>query len=217
MTDKCRAVILDMDGLMLDTERPSFAFWSEAARRFGREIPREMIMRIIGINEAGIRAGFLGEYGTDFPYDEIRRETARLAAEKMEQDGIALRPGLITLLDCLRDRHIPYGVATSTSRKTALWKLEKAGIGDRFSLLVCGDEVKNGKPASDIFLAAAAGLGFAPRDCVGFEDSGPGLLGLSAAGIRPVFVKDIASPSPEALAVVWRQYRNLAEGVELFA
>lgn len=205
-----------MDGLMLDTERPALALWIQAGRRFDREITPELLQRVIGIPEKNIRAVFLGEYGADFPYDTIYGELNRLIQEQVEREGIRLRPGLGALLDCLQERRIPCAVATSTNRKTACWKLEQAGIAGRFSAVVAGDEVTNGKPAPDIFLAAASRLGADPAVCVGFEDSSPGILGLHAAGIRPVFVRDIARPSPEALAAVWRQYENLAEAVELF-
>ena len=211
-----QAAIFDMDGLMLDTERPALALWIQAGRRFGREITPELLQRAIGIKAENVRAVFTGAYGEDFPYDAIHTELERLIHDEVAREGIRLRPGLGALLDCLEERRIPCAVATSTNRKNALWKLEQAGILHRFSAVVCGDEVANGKPAPDIFLAAAARLGVEAAACVGFEDSSPGLVGLDAAGIRPVFVQDIAEPSPEALAVVWRQYETLAEAVVIF-
>ncbi|MDR0585774.1 MAG: HAD family phosphatase, partial [Treponema sp.] len=126
------------------------------------------------------------------------------------------RPGLLTLLDRLDALEIPKAVATSTERKRALWKLEKAGIADRFTVLVCGDEIRRGKPAPDIFLKAAERLGAAPADCVGFEDSPAGLKGLAEAGIRSVFIKDLAEPPPDVLAGVWRRCADLAEAAALF-
>jgi HAD superfamily hydrolase (TIGR01509 family) len=213
---KPRAVILDMDGLILDTEGPSINCWIEAGRRFGREIPRALVLCAIGLNKAATRALFLGEYGQGFPFDEMYAETYRLMKESMARNGIACRPGLAEFLACLEGRGTAFAVATSTDRKTARWKLERAGVLDRFPLMVCGDEIERGKPAPDIFLAAARLLGANPPDCVGFEDSGPGLMGLAAAGIRPVFIRDIAEPPPEALASVWRQYSDLAEAREIF-
>jgi HAD superfamily hydrolase (TIGR01509 family) len=210
-----RAAILDMDGLMLDTEGPVVECWLEICREFGRSVSRDIVMRAIGINEPATRSLFLGEYGQAFPFNEIYREVNNLMKRRMDR-GIRHRPGLSAFLDCLAERGIPFAVATSTDRETALWKLEKAGLRGRFPLMVCGDEVKNGKPAPDIFLAAAAQLGVNPADCAGFEDSGPGLLGLAAAGIRSVFIKDISEPSPEALAGVWRRCGDLAEAREIF-
>jgi HAD superfamily hydrolase (TIGR01509 family) len=211
-----RAVILDMDGLMLDTERPIIDLWVKAGRSCGWEIRRESVIQVIGINRASSFAVFRNEYGADFPYDEIHTGMQRLMMEAWASEGIRCRPGLIDLLDCLAEQKIPFAVATSTDRKTARWKLERAGILGLFSLLICGDEIERGKPAPDIFLAAARGLGAAPADCVGFEDSAPGLMGLQAAGIRSVFVKDLPEPPPEVLAGVWRRYGDLAEAREIF-
>jgi HAD superfamily hydrolase (TIGR01509 family) len=211
-----RAVLFDMDGLMLDTERPVIDFWIQAGRGLGWEIPRETIYRTIGIKEENSRALYKSEYGPEFPYNDYRREAIRLIHEAAEQRGIDLRPGLLPLLNHLENLNIPFAVATSTDRETALWKLAKAGIRDRFSVLACGDEVQRGKPAPDIFLLAARRLGKPPAECTGFEDSPAGLLALRAAGIPSVFIKDLLDPPEAVLAGVWRRYAALDEAIELF-
>ena len=208
-------VIFDMDGLMLDTERPLLSLWPRATKQFGWDIPMEMVLRTIGITGKDTRTMFLQEYGPDFPYDSIQEELNRLIIEEFEK-GIAHKPGLLVLLDRLASLGIPLAVATSTRRERALWKLRKTGILDRFAALACGDEIANGKPAPDVFLLAAERLGKPPSDCVGFEDSPAGLQGLHAAGIRSVFIKDLAEPSPQVRATVWRCCADLAEAVELF-
>jgi HAD superfamily hydrolase (TIGR01509 family) len=217
-TNKIRpaGAIFDMDGLMLDTERPMIPLWQQAAKLFGRDIPLETVYRTIGINGASMRSLFLQEYGPDFPYEDILQEMTRLNVELFEREGIAHKPGLIALLDHLASIGIPLGVATSTRRERALWKMKIAGITDRFEILACGDEIANGKPAPDIFLLAAERLGKPPSECVGFEDSPAGLQGLHAAGIRSVFVKDIIDPSPEIRATVWRSCADLGAAAELF-
>jgi HAD superfamily hydrolase (TIGR01509 family) len=211
-----QAVLFDMDGLLLDTERPIIDLWLQAGRNCGREISREMIFRSIGITEKSTRALYLSEYGPAFPYDEIQREAQRLIYEAVEKQGISHRPGLLALLDHLAKQHIPLAVATSSGRESTAWKLEKAGIRERFAALACGDEVRRGKPAPDIFLLAAERLGAAPADCAGFEDSTAGLLSLRAAGIHSVFVKDLLQPPREILIRVWRQYSRLDQAIELF-
>ena len=208
-------VIFDMDGLMLDTERPILHLWAQVAKPLGWDIPLETVLRTIGINGNGMRALFLREYGPDFPFDSIQKELSRLVTQEFE-NGIAHKPGLIILLDHLASLGVPMAVATSTRRERALWKLRIAGILDRFAVLACGDEIVNGKPAPDIYLLAAERLGKAPSGCVGFEDSPAGLKALAAAGIASVFIKDIIEPPKEILATVWRRLENLAEAVTLF-
>jgi HAD superfamily hydrolase (TIGR01509 family) len=211
-----QAALFDMDGLMLDTERPVIGFWIQAGRGLGWEIPQEIIYRTIGIKEADTRALYLNEYGPDFPYDECRRETLRLINDAAERQGINHRPGLLPLLDHLEKLNIPLAVATSTDRRNAVRKLTRAGIRDRFSALACGDEVNRGKPAPDIFLLAAERLEKLPAECAGFEDSPAGLMSLQAAGIPSVFIKDILDPPEAVLAGVWRRYHSLDEAIELF-
>jgi HAD superfamily hydrolase (TIGR01509 family) len=210
-----KAAIFDMDGLLLDSERPVKDLWFQAARAKGWEIRQETVLRTTGVDEGSTRRIMAEEYGPEFPYEEIRIELGRLIREKIDRDGIAWRPGLPVILDKLEKLNIPFGVATSTRRSTALWKLEKAGLGGRFAVIVCGDEVERGKPAPDIFLRAAAFLGAAPEDCLGLEDSPAGLRALAAAGIPAVFIKDMVEPPAEVLSAVWRRCEDLAEAASL--
>ncbi|MDR2393757.1 MAG: HAD family phosphatase [Treponema sp.] len=209
-------VIFDMDGLMLDTERPMVELWIQIAQAQGWDITPERMFRTVGVNEAATRAVCMEEWGPDFPYDVIREEAIQAMLETVEQQGIQHRPGLITLLDHLGSLRIPLGLATSTAREIALWKLKKAHILERFEAFACGDEVIRGKPEPDIFLLAAERLGKEPQDCVGFEDSPAGLQGLHAAGIRSVFIKDLIEPPPDILTMVWCRCADLAEAVALF-
>ncbi|MFA6507149.1 MAG: HAD family phosphatase [Treponemataceae bacterium] len=210
------AVIFDMDGLMLDTERPAVFLWVRAARESGWDIDESVPMSTIGLNEANTRASVMETCGPSFPYDTVRARLIGLCQEHFEREGIAHRPGLLPLLDTLAELGVPLAVATSTVRSEAMEKLRWAGIADRFTAFACGDEVARGKPAPDIFLLAASRLSVDPSACVGFEDSPAGLRALAAAGIRSVFVKDMIEPPADVLATVWRRCVDLSEAIRLF-
>jgi HAD superfamily hydrolase (TIGR01509 family) len=210
-----KAVIFDMDGLLLDTERPVKDLWFAAARSKGREISEEAVLRTTGVDADSTRRIMTEEYGPDFPYEDILGELSRMIKEKAEKEGIPWRPGLPVIMDRLEKLAIPFGLATSTKRTTALWKLEKAGLEGRFPVMVCGDEVERGKPAPDIFLRAASLLKTAPEDCLGLEDSPAGLRALAAAGIPSIFIKDMVEPPAEVLSTVWRRCKDLAEAASL--
>jgi HAD superfamily hydrolase (TIGR01509 family) len=210
------AAIFDMDGLMFDTERPIVTAWEQAAAKMGWHLSGEVLARTIGVDEASTRGILLETYGEDFPYDAVREDTERVYVKNVEKNGIALRPGLLILLEHLSGQGIPIAVATSSARNIALWKLEMAGIREHFRLLVCGDEVSRGKPAPDIFLKAVELLGREPAGCLGFEDSPAGLMALEAAGIRSVFIRDMVEPPPEVLASVWLRLNSLDEAIPLF-
>jgi HAD superfamily hydrolase (TIGR01509 family) len=211
-----QAVLFDMDGLMLDTESPVIPFWYEVMEKNGYILDEETLLKTIGVPAITTEKMLIEKYGKDFPYEKITEELENMVEDDIEKNGIPHRPGLLTLLDHLDALNIPKAVATSTQRSKALWKLKHANIIERFSVIVCVDDVKRGKPAPDLFLAAAEKLGKKPETCVGFEDSTAGLQALFAAGVKSIFVKDILQPPEEVLKTVYRQYANLAEAVQLF-
>ena len=209
------AAILDMDGLILDTEKPIIPLWIKAGKSLGFDLDPEIISCTIGMNNPTTKQFLKQELGPDYPVDLILEALHRLIIQEFEK-GISLKTGLIQLMDHLASRSIAVAVATSSNREEAIWKLQIAKVLDRFPVIVCGDEIKNGKPAPDIFLLAAEKLGYPPSHCIGFEDSVAGLKGLHAAGIRSVFIKDIVEPSAEILATVWRRLNDLSEAISLF-
>jgi len=210
------AVIFDMDGLMFDTERLTIPFWTEVGKAFGYNITVDVVLKMVGISSEKSRLVLLNEFGADFPYDEIRAGFRLRVKKEFEKNGVPHKPGLVFLLDRLCAAKIPLGVATSTQKDTALEMLERAGVLDRFTAVTGGGEVGNGKPAPDIFILAAEKLGQPPSACVGFEDSTAGLMGLAAAGIRSIFIKDVIEPPQEVLASVWKTCKDLYEAAELF-
>ncbi|MEG0378318.1 MAG: HAD family hydrolase, partial [Eubacterium sp.] len=89
----------------------------------------------------------------------------------------------------------------------------RAGLGHYFKYIVSGDEVKNGKPAPDIFLKAAELMGVAPECCMVFEDSENGIQAASRAGMKPVMIPDKVQPSPETKALLYAELKSLDEGI----
>jgi beta-phosphoglucomutase-like phosphatase (HAD superfamily) len=104
----------------------------------------------------------------------------------------------------LGERQIPVGVATSTDAHDAESCLRIAGLGNRFHVVVTGDQVENGKPAPDIYLEAARRLNVNPAMCIAVEDSNAGVLAASRAGMRTFMVYDSGlTPSEEARAAAF--------------
>jgi HAD superfamily hydrolase (TIGR01509 family) len=191
------AVILDMDGLMLDTEPVSLGAWKQAALGLGYGLDDEVYVRMIGLGLTANRDLLTRHFGDDFPVDELTASANRLYRRQLDAGGVPHKAGLAEFLRFLDARSIPRAVATSTETTLATHKLRQAGVLSHFEVIVGGDQVERGKPDPDIFLMAAARLGWRPEDCAVLEDSGPGILAAAAAGMRAILIPDGRDPGEE--------------------
>jgi beta-phosphoglucomutase-like phosphatase (HAD superfamily) len=197
------AVILDMDGLMLDTESIYKRAWQTAAGQCGYPLDDSFYLTLIGKPTPACEALLLESYGADFPLAEFRVRWSDLWRADVESSGIPTKPGLTELLSFLSEQQIPIAIATSSDQNYATFSLRAAGLGDRFSHIVTGEQVTNGKPAPDIYIEAARRLGVAAEQCVAIEDSDAGVLAASASGMITVMVPDLKEPSAEARAAAF--------------
>ena len=193
MTKTHLAVLFDMDGLMLDTERMVLAAFEAAVATLGRSMPEDLFSSLVGRTSRDSALMLEDAFGADFPLDEFRRLTQSAYQLDIDSNGIGLKKGIQPLLEYLTSRSVPFACATSTARERAWWKLEKAGISRWFETLVGGDEVDRGKPEPDIFLEACARLRVPPAQCIVLEDSLAGVQAAAAAGMVPIMVPDLVA------------------------
>jgi HAD superfamily hydrolase (TIGR01509 family) len=198
-----------MDGLMLDTERVARKAWDLAMAERGYTIPEETHLQVLGRNTQGTRAVFCQALGDELPFDELYQRKQYFVNEIIVKDGIAIMPGLLELLDTLTQKALPKAVGSSTARKMVLKKLALAGLADRFNVIVCGDDVQHGKPAPDIFLAAASQLNVNPAECIVLEDSESGIQAAHAAGMIPIMIPDLKQPAEEIKKITYRIFPSL--------
>jgi HAD superfamily hydrolase (TIGR01509 family) len=199
-----RAVVLDMDGLMLDTEPMSQAGWVRTFRERGLDFREDRFRDLIGLNVSDARRKMLAWFGPDFPFGEVYERKLAVVDGIIAAGGIPQKPGLAPFLAAADALGLRKAVATSTARERALYKLKLSGVTAAFDAVAGGDEVACGKPAPDLFLLAAGRLGVPPPECLAFEDSDPGVLAARAAGMRVVIIPDQKRPSPKAAAAAWR-------------
>jgi HAD superfamily hydrolase (TIGR01509 family) len=193
------AVLLDMDGTLLDTEPSYVSALTAALDAFGYPDATATCHALIGIPGAECEALLRARYGENFPFADVI-EAFAIRSDAMFREGLPLKPGTIELLDALREAGCPFAVVTSTPRQTAERHLTFGGIRARFDTLVTCDDVKRGKPSPDIYLLAAARLGVRPQACAAIEDSNPGIAAAYAAETIPIMVPDITQPTDETRA-----------------
>jgi HAD superfamily hydrolase (TIGR01509 family) len=193
------AVIFDMDGLMLDSERAIIGCLAEAARELGHDLPEVLWLSMVGHSEAVCR------HLLDEAIGEAQRERvlqrSHVLYEAVVAAGVPHRPGIIEMLDFLDSRRIPRAVATSTRRPLALRKLDAAGLLPRFDAICTSSDVEHPKPAPDVYLLAARSLGIDPRRCLVLEDSPTGVRAALAAGMHPIQIPDLLEPDDAVRAL----------------
>lgn len=206
---KLSAVIFDMDGLMLDTEAIYQIVWRNVGKALGFHMSDELLYATLGRPAHDCYRLLLETHGPDFPLTAFRADCAEHWDSHTSTHGIAHKPGLLDLLDWLDAHGIPKAVATSTAYTKAVATLQTADIADRFQIIVTGDQIEHGKPAPDIFWAAAQKLGVDPRCCIALEDSEAGVIAASSAGMYTIMVPDIKQPTPEIEARAYRVLPSL--------
>ncbi len=206
-----KGAVFDMDGLMFDTERLVYDNWQRMMDEYGYPYDIEFFKQTIGKRKAEVQNIYRSRFGEDFPYWKYADECKARYIEQVKRDGIPVKKGLYDILDFCRGNGVKIALATSTSRQTTEFNLRSAGVSDYFDALVCGEEVKNGKPHPEVFLTAAKKLGLSPESCAAFEDSISGIKSAHAAGMITVMVPDFLEPTEDILPMISYLCRDLTE------
>jgi HAD superfamily hydrolase (TIGR01509 family) len=191
-----RAVVFDMDGLLIDSETLVYEGMRRAVGGMGLDLPMSVFTKMIGLPLGDSFDMLKAHYGLDFDLDrflvEERREIEALFAE-----GVVLKAGVVELLDALDDLGLLYAIATSSSRGSVEAHIGGHGLLARFKAVVAREDVRRHKPNPDPFLAAAKALGVDPADCLALEDSHNGVRAAHAAGMMTIMVPDLLDATEE--------------------
>lgn len=210
-----KAVIFDMDGLMIDTERLLVKYWLEAAHYYGYPMKKEHILGIRSLAAKYAIPKLQAEIGDDFDYYKVRTLRLKLMNEHIEQYGVDEKPGLGELLDYLKEHQYLTAVATATDPERTQRYLGSLDRLRYFDQIVCASMVENGKPAPDIYIEAAARLQVPPAECMALEDSPNGILSAFRAGMKPVFVPDLTGPDEDTRKLLYGCVDHLSRVIEL--
>ena len=204
------AAVFDMDGVLVDTERDWDAARRSVAEALGGEWSPSATTDMIGMSAPEWSAYMHDELGVNAEPAEIDR---RVVAEMLDRvgGGPPLLPGAA---DAVRDlaARWPLGLASSANREVIDAVLGASGLAPLFTATVSSEEVARGKPAPDVYLAAAEALNVAPSAVVAIEDSANGIRSAAAAGMLVVALPNAHyPPGPEALAQADLVIESLAE------
>ena len=211
-----KAVLFDMDGLMVDTESLSTEAFINSAKAQGYNMTKEETLKVLGFTKASIYQFWIdyfqgtnvdGKKLVDDHYEYIENVLYTVGPEKM--------PYVEELLKYLRENNYKIAVASSSDTADIKNNLEKTKLEKYIDEIASGAEVENGKPAPDVFLLAAERLDVDPKDCLILEDSKAGVKAGKASGAMVFMVPDMFTVDKECEDTADRILTNLGEVIEI--
>lgn len=211
---KVKAVIFDMDGLMVDTEPVGNMICVKANQKFGYTVTQEMLFDLIGRNHQSAKEYYFDVFGPNYPIEKIREEASRLRKEYYAIHDIEVKPGLYELLDYLKEQGIKMAVASSTVSQQVLTNLKDIHVDHYFDCIIGGDMIVQGKPAPDIFLKALSLLQVNNDEAVVLEDSKNGILASYAAHIPVICIPDLVKHTKDTLDKTYMVLERLDQVID---
>lgn len=209
------AVIFDMDGVLIDTEKHYNAAWCQAATEAGFPFTREHALLLRSCEAKEGEKLMQGIFGPSFDYYAIRERRRELVRERLAQYGLEKKPGVEETLRFLRAKGIKTAVATATALDITKSHLTTIGVCDLFDSIVSAKNVAHGKPEPDVYLYACEQIGERPQDCMAVEDSPNGIIAAYRAGLRTVMVPDLTQPDEELTKYLYACVNSLSDLCEL--
>jgi HAD superfamily hydrolase (TIGR01509 family) len=206
-----RAVVFDMDGLLLDSERVAIDTFVDACRECDYEPDLSVYYRCIGTTFDRVQDIMREGYGREFPIEKIIPRWERLYHDFAAIKPIPLKAGAQGLLTYLEKSGVRKVVVTSTYHESASRRLANAKIARYFDFILGGDEISHGKPDPEIYSTACRKLSEEPAGCLALEDSDNGVLSATGAGLTVIQVPDLVTPSPKVKSLGHRIVGSLAD------
>ncbi|MDY6104768.1 MAG: HAD family phosphatase [Acetatifactor sp.] len=210
-----KAVLFDMDGTLIDTEKYYRIFWPKALAQFGYHMTDEQVLFMRSLGRPFAPKQLKEWFGEELDYYAVRDCRKQLMEEHLDRVGIELKPGAVEILEALKKRGIMAAVATATDLERTEKYLRLVGLREYFDRLISATQVKEGKPSPDIYVYACEQLGLAPEECIAVEDSPNGVKSAYGAGCRVIMVPDQTEPDEELSKLLYACVDRL-DGIEAY-
>jgi len=189
-----RAYLFDCDGTIVDSMPLHYVAWKKTLEEWNCVYEEELFYSWGGRPVTEIITRLNEMQGLHMPIEEVAHRKERLYLDQLTH--LKAIPEVVEHIEAQHGR-IPLAVVSGSRRESVINSLTSVHLLDKFDVMVCAEDYKNGKPAPDAFLLAAKRLGVAPKDCLVFEDTDLGIQAATAAGMASVRV-----PSPMERALV---------------
>ena len=211
-----KAVLFDMDGLMVDTESLATEAFIHSAKKQGYDMTKEETLLVLGFTTKSIYEFWENYFkNSDVSGKQLVDDHYKYIENILFTTGPRKMPYIEELLKYLKESNYKVAVASSSNMDHIINNMEKTGLKKYIDEFASGAEVENGKPAPDVFLLAAERLGVKPENCLVLEDSKAGVIAGSSAGAKVIMVPDMFSPDEECKERTYRIVGNLGEVISV--
>ena len=211
-----KAVLFDMDGLMVDTESLATEAFIHSAKKQGYDMTKEETLLVLGFTTKSIYEFWENYFkNSDVSGKQLVDDHYKYIENILFTTGPRKMPYIEELLKYLKESNYKVAVASSSNMDHIINNMEKTGLKKYIDEFASGAEVENGKPAPDVFLLAAKRLGVKPENCLVLEDSKAGVIAGSSAGAKVIMVPDMFKPDEECKERTYRIVGNLGEVISI--
>ena len=211
-----KAVLFDIDGLMVDTESLATEAFIHSAKKQGYDMTKEETLMVLGFTTKSIYEFWENYFkNSDVSGKQLVDDHYKYIENVLFTTGPKKMPYIEELLKYLKENNYKVAVASSSNMNHIINNMEKTGLKKYIDGFASGAEVKNGKPAPDVFLLAAERLGVEPKKCLVLEDSKAGVIAGSSAGAKVIMVPDMFKPDDECKEKAYKIVNNLGEVINM--
>ena len=209
---KFKAVFLDVDGVLVDSEKVFNICWRKAAEEEGYEMSFEQALELRSLDSSLAKVFFRTWYGNDEAYPAIRQRRKTIMADWNNTEKLEQKPGVSAFLQEIKKLPIKVAIVTSSPVSRITEYLSNVGVDiNLFDEIITTENVKRGKPFSDVYKFACESIGLSPQECIAVEDSPNGVKSAHAAGCYTIMIPDLSPLTCELQEYVNRCYKTIAD------
>ena len=206
-----KAILFDLDGTIIDTEKYYHLYWPKAFAKFGYNMTDEESLGMRSLGSPYVEEYVEKLFGKNVNLDEIKECARILVDESVAANGLELKDGVVECLKFLKTKNVKIAIVTATATERTKKYLKEANIEEYFDDIISAKNVPRGKPAPDVYLTACERLGLKPENTIAVEDSPNGVKSASAAGCNVVMVPDQTEAEEEIKKYLFGCLKTLGE------